>query len=320
MNCRFSILIPSYKAKFLKEAIQSCLDQSYNLFEVIVVNDNSPEDLDSIVTSFLDDRMHYYKNKRNCGALNVVDNWNICLSYAKGEYIICMGDDDCLESNCLDELNRLIEKYPNLGVYHSRTVLIDESSDIFDIQEERPEYESSLSLIWHRWNCRHKQYIGDFCYNAKKLKENGGFYFLPMAWGADDISAIIAANSLIGGIANTSRPIFRYRVNSQTISKSGSVDSKIKALEGEREWYLQFINTIEKNEKELTPIDQLYLTLIKNKLPMHFKTKLKRLIALDMNKSSFKLFYWINNRAKYHLSFSQVLDCYFDMLRNKFKS
>ena len=315
MKYKYSILIPAYKAKYLAEAILSCLKQSYGVFEVIIVNDNSPENLDAIVGSFSDSRIRYYKNKKNCGAINVVDNWNICLSYASGEYSICMGDDDRLDAYCLEELNNLINKYPNLGVYHSRTVLIDETGSIFDIQEERPEYESALSLLWHRWNCRYKQYIGDFCYNTDALKNNGGFHFLPMAWGSDDISAIIAANCLSGGIANTSIPIFQYRVNSQTISKSGDVEPKIKALEGEKEWYIQFIETINLNKTNLSLTDNIYYALIQKGLPIHFKIKLKHLIAQDMAKSVFRLFRWLAVRKKHNLSALQILDCYFNMLR-----
>ena len=49
---KFSITIPAYKRKYLKEAIDSCLSQTFKDFELIIVNDASPEDLDSIVNSY----------------------------------------------------------------------------------------------------------------------------------------------------------------------------------------------------------------------------------------------------------------------------
>ena len=98
----FSITIPAYKAKYLNECIDSILAQTYKDFELVIVNDASPEDLDSIVNQYIDSRIRYYVNEKNCGAINVVDNWNKCLEYAKGEFIICMGDDDKLMPNCLE--------------------------------------------------------------------------------------------------------------------------------------------------------------------------------------------------------------------------
>ena len=62
---KFSITIPAYKRSYLKEAIDSCLAQTYKDFELIIVNDASPEDLDSIVNSYSDNRIRYYKNETN---------------------------------------------------------------------------------------------------------------------------------------------------------------------------------------------------------------------------------------------------------------
>ena len=130
---KYSITIPTYKATFLKECIESALAQTYSNFELVIVNDASPEDIDVIVKAFNDPRIRYYKNEKNCGALNVVDNWNKCLEYAKGEFTICMGDDDMLYPNCLEEYNKLIACYPQLDIYHGRTVLINEKSEITGI-------------------------------------------------------------------------------------------------------------------------------------------------------------------------------------------
>lgn len=93
---KFSITIPAFKRAFLHEAIESCLAQTYEDFELIIVDDASPEDLKSVVDQFDDKRIRFYRNEKNCGALNVVDNWNKCLAYAKGDYVICMGDDEQL--------------------------------------------------------------------------------------------------------------------------------------------------------------------------------------------------------------------------------
>ena len=211
---KFSVTIPAYKAAYLKECIESILAQTYTDFELIIVNDASPEDLTSIIHTFNDPRIHYYINEKNCGAINVVDNWNKCLSYATGDYVICMGDDDKLLPICLEEYKKLIEHHPNLGVYHAWTQIIDENSNIVRIQEKRPEFESVYSMMWGRWSGR-IQFIGDFLFDRKILLRNGGFYKLPLAWASDDITAYIAAQNT--GIANMQVPGFQYRVNSLTV-------------------------------------------------------------------------------------------------------
>ena len=113
----FSIIIPAFKKTFLDEAIQSVCTQTYQDWELIIVDDCSPENLYAIVEPYLkDQRIRYYRNEKNCGAVDVVDNWNICFSYCKGDYVICMGDDDRLLPCCLAEYKTLIEKYPGLNV------------------------------------------------------------------------------------------------------------------------------------------------------------------------------------------------------------
>ena len=74
---KFSVTIPTYKSRFLKEAIESVVGQTYADWELVIVDDCSPEPLKEIVEPFLSDsRISYYRNEKNCGAVNVVDNWN----------------------------------------------------------------------------------------------------------------------------------------------------------------------------------------------------------------------------------------------------
>ena len=112
---RFSILIPAYKEKYFNDCLESVFTQDYEDYEVIVLNDASPENLDSIVESYSDNpKLRYFQNTDNVGILNLVDNWNKCLSLAKGDYVICIGDDDRLLPCCLSEYDKLIHLFPQL--------------------------------------------------------------------------------------------------------------------------------------------------------------------------------------------------------------
>lgn len=235
----FSIAIPAYKSIYLAKAIQSCLNQTYDNFELIIVDDASPNDIASIVSQYTDKRIRYYRNDTGFGAEHVVDNWNRCLQYATGKYLMCMGDDDELEPICLEEYHKLIQKRPHLNIYHARTLIIDEDSNIKQLLEDRPEYESVYSMMWHRWFKDRRQFIGDWLFNTAALRQIGGFYSLPFAWNSDDISAYICAKD--GGVANTQRPCFRYRVNNSSISMDRmSYRGKIKAHHMAYSWYTDF--------------------------------------------------------------------------------
>lgn len=308
---KFSVTIPAFKSKYLKECIESVLRQTYLNYEIIIVNDASPENIESVIHSFSNPKIKYFCNEKNIGAVEVVDNWNKCLEYATGDYIICMGDDDMLLPNCLEEYAKLIEKYPGLGVYHAWTEIIDENGDFVDLQAPRPERESVYSLIWNRWNGR-KQYIGDFCFDAARLRKNGGFYKLPLAWGSDDISAVIAAN--YSGIANCQSIGFCYRINSQTISNTGMPEIKLKAIDEEMDWYKSFL----KNEPQ-SELDKKIWFCINKMLQGHFDKKKSFVLTKDLCNSLSNVLYWFIHRKKYRISLKVILYALFTYLkiRNK---
>ena len=306
---KFSITIPAYKQKYLYEAIESCLVQSYKDFELIVVDDASPEDLKSIVDMFSDPRLRYFRNKKNCGAINVVDNWNICIGYASGDYVICMGDDDKLLPNCLEEYAKLINKYKGVGLLHGWTEIINEKSEVTKLTTHRCEFESSLSLMWHRSHAYGLQFIGDFCFERDWLMQNGGFFKLPYAWGSDDISAFIAASK--NGVANTQIPVFQYRVNSQTISNTGNADCKIKAIALEYKWKNEVLT-----RKSNSNNDELYRKELLDELAGSYQKKCGLTIASDLKKKSFlRLFYWISVRKKFHLEIKTLFYAFIQSLK-----
>lgn len=309
----FSITIPAYKSSFLQEAIESCLAQSYTNFEIVVVDDASPEDLHSIVASFHDKRIRYYRNTENFGAVNVVDNWNKCLEYSHGDYVICIGDDDCLTPDCLNEYEKLIAKYPSVNVLHAWTEIIDEHSEIKEVTESRPEIESAYAMLYYRWNGRKRQFIGDFCFKTEPLKKEGGFYKLPMAWGSDDISAFRAA--LNGGIANTQIVCFQYRINSSTISMIGSGKVKIIAVLGEKEWYINFLNKIETSL--LPETDQQYFDSIMNQIHSFFSKKILYTCRTDLERNPKNVFFWYRQRGKIGITVLQLVHTFLAAIKRK---
>ena len=292
----FTITIPAYKSQFLKEAIESVATQTYQDWELIIVDDCSPENLRAVAEPFLkDSRIRYYRNEKNCGAVDVVDNWNICLEKATGDFVICIGDDDRLKPCCLEAYQSLIEAHPGLNVYHCMTEIINETGTVIDAQEKRPEWESALSMLWNRWDHRNKQFIGDFCYRTSYLKAEGGYYKLPLAWGSDDITALRAAKEQ--GIANTQVVCFQYRNNGQTITSSAdNAKIKIEAFVAQHRWFSAFLQ--EQSEKKLSEEDARYLHTIE--APRH-KAIIKALgrYVPDYVKGNPVRLLWCYNRLKH---------------------
>lgn len=306
----YSILIPAYKKKYLSECIDSILRQTYTNLELIIVNDASPEDLDSVVNSFRDSRISYYVNDHNYGAINVVDNWNKCLQYAKGDYVICMGDDDKLLPNCLEVYNDLIGKYPNLGVYHGQAELIDEKSKFKTVTALRPVYESVYSLIWHRWDNRRFQYIGDFLFERRKLEEIGGFYKLPLAWGSDDITTVMMAAE--SGIANTRSVVFQYRDNNTTISSTGNIDLKIDSLYKEKLWFEDFLANCPSNSDDFK-----YWKSAMEIMDRRFMRRYAYHLTEDYKANGLsRVIHWLCKRKKYNLSVALIIYSFFMSFKN----
>lgn len=311
---RYSILVPAYKRRYLAECVASVLSQTYSDWELIVVNDASPENLDSVMSAYSDPRIHYYKNERNCGAVDVVDNWNICLSYSSGEYVICMGDDDRLLPCCLEEYSRMIDAHPGLGLYHAWTEIIDENGGVINMQEPRPVMESVWSMIWMRWNGR-LQFIGDFLFDAAALKARGGFYKLPLAWASDDISAVQAAAT--HGVANSQVPLFQYRSNGLTISRTGNVGIKMEACNAEEDWYRAFVAEAPQSDDAVATV---FRSRIATTMGLHF-TKKRIYQMVGALRSSFlpSLLFFFRHRKAYRLTSLHLAYACIETLKEKYK-
>ena len=298
----FSIVIPSYKKRYLAEAIGSVIAQTCSDWELIIVNDSSPEDLDTIVKPHLiDSRIKYSVNARNFGAERLCENWNQCLKLCSGEYVICMGDDDRLEPCCLEEYRKLILKYPQVEILHAQTEIIDEQGDVIELMEPRYEQETALQMIYYRWaGMGRQQFVGDFCYKREPLVRRGGFYVLPFAWGSDDISAVMAATPY--GIVNTQRICFQYRKNRFSISTDTNNRRKADALIMQWKWYKTFFEEYRPETNQ----DVLTLSLLKDVMPKHFILHISDLIQKDLRISRCNVFYWLKNRKDYNTTVQNI--------------
>ena len=97
---RVTVAIPTYRgAAHLGAAIDSVLSQTFGDFELLVLDDNSPDDTAAVVARFTDPRLVYLRNPQNLGPLG---NWDRCLAEGRGGYFKLLPHDDVLHSCCLE--------------------------------------------------------------------------------------------------------------------------------------------------------------------------------------------------------------------------
>lgn len=121
-----SVLIGSYNyARFIGEAIESVLNQSYRPMEVIVIDNASTDNSVEIIQRFIDQNpiVHLIMNEKNFGGIYV---FNQFLSLAKGEYIYIVGADDRLLPGFLEKSMKLLARYPEAGVCSTLAYKMDE--------------------------------------------------------------------------------------------------------------------------------------------------------------------------------------------------
>ena len=97
---KISVCIPTYLGEAtIGAAIESVLAQSLSDFELIVIDDGSPDGTRAIVERFTDRRLVYLRNEHNLGPQG---NWNRCLKVAQGKYFKLLPHDDMLHPRCIE--------------------------------------------------------------------------------------------------------------------------------------------------------------------------------------------------------------------------
>ena len=213
MGRLYSFVLPAYKARFLKEAIDSILAQTYTNFELIIVNDASPEDLDSIVNSYDDPRIQYYINAENIGGKDLVAQWNYSITYAKGEYLILASDDDVYHMDYLQKMNTIIDRYPDVYVFRPMVQFINANGSTTYIKGLLNEYTSQLMFAYFMRNVGGG--IPFYIVKREALEAINGFVNYPLAWHSDDITVLKLAKN---GVVFYPEILFSFRMSGENIS------------------------------------------------------------------------------------------------------
>jgi glycosyltransferase involved in cell wall biosynthesis len=124
-----SVLIPTYKyARYLPQAIDSVLNQSFEDFELLISDDDSKDGSAEIIQAYAakDRRIRFALQSPNLG---MVRNWNWCLEQARGAYVkFLFGDDFLMRPDAIRKLFEMMETRPDITLAASARTVVDENS------------------------------------------------------------------------------------------------------------------------------------------------------------------------------------------------
>lgn len=130
---KYSIIIPVYNVEeYLDRCLKSILNQTYSNYEVIIVNDGSPDNSDNIIKSYEKEDKRFKGYKKVNGGLSDARNYG--LKYATGDYLIFIDADDYIENNYLEKVNDVLEKNKDIDVLKFKIKLVDEGENLIRME------------------------------------------------------------------------------------------------------------------------------------------------------------------------------------------
>jgi len=115
MNTLVSVVVPCYnQAKYLDECLLSVMNQTYRNWECIIINDGSSDRTESVAKKWVEkDTRFTYIFQENIGVSAARNN---AISQAKGEFILALDADDCIDKNYLKKLVPELENDSSLAI------------------------------------------------------------------------------------------------------------------------------------------------------------------------------------------------------------
>jgi Glycosyl transferase family 2 len=129
MDPKVSFIVPCYNlAHFLANCVNSILAQTYGDFEVLIMDDCSPDNTPEVAAEFKDPRVIYIRNETN---LRHIRNYNKGIELSRGRYIWLISADDCLRSKyVLQKYVDLLEKNPQVGYVFCPAITLMEGKEV----------------------------------------------------------------------------------------------------------------------------------------------------------------------------------------------
>lgn len=249
---KFSIIVPVYNVeKYLRKCLDSIINQTYSDYEVIVVNDGSPDNSGVIIEEYKEKYPNKIKayNKENGG---LSDARNFGMQYTTGDYVIFVDSDDYIKENMLEVLNNNIKD--NEDVIGYNLITVDSNYNNINIAK-RPSFdivsgeEAIIKLIEGR-ECFEPACV--YAYNLKYWKSNK-FQF-EVGRYHEDFGLIPEVIAKAKKVKQLDYHCYYYLQNSNSITKNKSI--ALKKANDVLYYYNRLIN-VSNNMKNIEAVKYL---------------------------------------------------------------
>jgi glycosyltransferase involved in cell wall biosynthesis len=140
---KISVLMPVYNGeKYLREAIESILNQTEKDFEFLIIDDGSTDNSENIIRSYTDHRIKYHKRPHQ----GLVQTLNYGLSVAKGEYIARMDADDISQTERFEKQIQFMNSNQNVAICGTHAYTINDNGEIMGEMNYPPEKSSQIKM------------------------------------------------------------------------------------------------------------------------------------------------------------------------------
>jgi glycosyltransferase involved in cell wall biosynthesis len=140
-----SVLLPVYNAApYLREAIDSILNQTYKDFELLAINDGSTDGSREILDEYTDPRIIIIDNPQNMGLIKTL---NTGIRHARGEFLARMDADDLSKPDRFEQQINLLKKKPEIGVVGCWVQRFGVDNEVVNYPEHDDEIKASLPFF-----------------------------------------------------------------------------------------------------------------------------------------------------------------------------
>lgn len=211
MHPRVTFIVPCYNyGRFVAQAVDSLLGQSFEAMEVLVIDDASTDDTPAVLARYADnERVRIIRHVENIG--NIL-TYNEGIALARGDYVgICSADDYCLRPDAVERQVAMFDAHPDVAFVYSAYTHVDEGGTPWCLTQPgaadsvRPGLEEFADLLQMNYVPASGTLVRRSCHD-----ELGGYDpRLPHA-GDWDLWLRLAANYAVGYIADS---LYVYRMH-----------------------------------------------------------------------------------------------------------
>jgi len=215
-----SVIIPNYNhAQYLAQRIESVLNQTFDDFDVIIMDDYSQDESRTIIESYRDHPkvQQIIYNPINSG--NTFFQWKKGIEMAKGEWIWIAESDDWCELTLLEELFNAAQKHENCVVSFCQSIMLEENNVIWKSNSKYlGEYLKGKDFVREHMLLGNSIFNASMCIFKKRIHENISNEFMKYKFSGDWIYWVEA--SLQGEVYISGKTLNYFRKHPKDISSN----------------------------------------------------------------------------------------------------